>query len=190
MEDSGEREGERGREGGTSQRGRTKFISPPSARYRGRCDARFPPGKKSIAIRKLAPPNDDIHPLRSTSRSPRACAPLPPPRIPRNSAAGDWRWRPRALRDKPDQHQRAEPDNPRRTNTSSSSRRGPETFAGLVRVSGRAGVSSVSSTEANLLPSLFVPSSTDSGVVEYLDRSSAGYNAVETNSRARVAPRG
>lgn len=116
--------------------------------------------------------------------------PLLPPRIPRNSAAGDWRWRPRALRDKPDQHQRAEPDNPRRTNTSSSSRRGPETFAGMVRVSGRAGVSSVSSTEANLLPSLFVPSSTDSGVVEYLDRSSAGYNAVETNSRARVAPRG
>lgn len=29
---------------------------------------------------------------------------VPPPRIPRNSAAGDWRWRPRALRDKPHQH--------------------------------------------------------------------------------------
>lgn len=71
----------------------------PTWRYRGRCDARFPPGKKSIAIRKLAPPNE-----RRYTSLPRPRAPASPSRIPRNSAAGDWRWRPRALRDKPIRH--------------------------------------------------------------------------------------
>lgn len=55
------------KERGAVTSGGGKFISLPplpSWRYRGRCDARFPPGKKSIAIRKLAPPNDDIHPFR------------------------------------------------------------------------------------------------------------------------------
>lgn len=88
-----------------------------SRRYRGRCDARFPPGKKSIAIRKLAPPNDAIYT--------RAPPPPSPSRIPRNSAAaGDWRWRPRALRDKRHQHTAPSTAQPTLlTNTSSSSSR-------------------------------------------------------------------
>lgn len=40
----------------------------------------------------------------SPSRRGISSSPSHPPRIPRNSAAGDWRWRPRALRDKPHQH--------------------------------------------------------------------------------------
>jgi len=53
-------------------RKRNEFCPPhplhPSRRYRGRCDARFPPGKKSIAIRKLAPPNDAIYTSRPLLR--------------------------------------------------------------------------------------------------------------------------
>ena len=50
-----------------------------------------------------------------------------PSRIPRNSAAGDWRWRPRALRDKPHQHTGAHQRQPTPTNIPRH-RRSPETF--------------------------------------------------------------
>jgi len=132
-------------------RKRNEFCPPhplhPSRRYRGRCDARFPPGKKSIAIRKLAPPNDAIYASLPPSLS--SCASQP--RIPRNSAAGDWRWRPRALRDKPRQHtprNQTTPFTP--TNTSSSSSR-PRNFRGGIGW-GWYGVSSASNAEAPLLP--------------------------------------
>lgn len=52
---------------------------------------------------------------------------VPPPRIPRNSAAGDWRWRPRALRDKPHQHTAVHRRQPTPTNIPRH-RGGPETF--------------------------------------------------------------
>lgn len=60
------------------------------------------------------------------------------PRIPRNSAAGDWRWRPRALRDKLHQHTPARtnaPTNPHEYTSSSSRPRnfrryGREAWAG------------------------------------------------------------
>lgn len=130
------KERERKRERGASQRGRTKFISPPSARYRGRYDARFPPGKKSIAIRKLAPPNDDIHPLPPSG--PRASARPFFPReflgIPRLVTGGGDRVRfaiSPTNTSTPNQTTPAERIHRRRH------RRGPETFAGMVRVNGR-----------------------------------------------------
>lgn len=164
-----------------------KFISPPflfssspsrsahpsSSRYRGRCDARFPPGKKSIAIRKLAPPNDDIH------------APLPsvPPvaeflGIPRVVTGGGDRVR-LAISQAPTPARDIllPPPSPS-ANTSSRHRGGPETFGGGMRRGRereREGVSSVSSTEAGAPSSRFVPCSP--GFVEYLDRSNSGYTA-------------
>ena len=74
-----------------------------------------------------------------------------PSRIPRNSAAGDWRWRPRALRDKPHQHTGAHQRQPTPTNIPRH-RRSPETFGdtGEKVIGQEEGVSSVSSTEATL----------------------------------------
>lgn len=71
-------------------------------------------------------------------------------RIPRNSAAGDWRWRPRALRDKPTRHhyhhrRHRGATNPL-TNTSSPSPR-PRNFRWYERGEG----GSVSSTDTSPL---------------------------------------
>lgn len=63
-------------------------------------------------------------PLAAARRILLPVPPTSPARIPRNSAAGDWRWRPRALRDKPHQHTAAHQrgSQPPTKYTSSSSR--------------------------------------------------------------------
>lgn len=113
----------REREGGEE----TKFISSLPRRYRGRCDARFPPGKKSIAIRKLAPPNDDIHPPPPRRRAISSSPSLPHEflGIPRLVTGGGDRVR-FAISPTSTSPRQRQPDNqPPRT---PRHRRGPETF--------------------------------------------------------------
>lgn len=68
----------------------------------------FHPTALSRPVRCSVPTGKEIHRDQKTDTAERrytSLSPAPTPsRIPRNSAAGDWRWRPRALRDKPTRH--------------------------------------------------------------------------------------
>lgn len=108
----------------------------------------------SRPVRCSVPTGKEIHRDQKTGTAERRYTSLSPAsspsRIPRNSAAGDWRWRPRALRDKPTRHHyhhhhHHSATNPL-TNTSSPSSR-PRNFRWYEREEG----GSVSSTGTNPL---------------------------------------
>jgi len=113
--------------------GGAKFISSPPRRYRGTA--------MLGSHRERNPSRSENWHRRTTIYIPLPrCAisssPSHPHEIPRNSVAGDWRWRPRALRDKLYQHTAAAPA---ATNlheyTSSSSR--PRNFRRYGREGGK-----------------------------------------------------